>query len=230
MTDLSGPAPADPVAGEPGVFEYIDWLKTSILELDAAKARALDVLAKAGGTMTGNLDANGVVLGDVWDGSWSGLQHLAAGHRSSAGLLLGKSDGSGNDTYLVGKPATGQIRLRPQADNATGTDDVFVTPGGSGLVLVGSPTAANQAATKGYVDKQLIQSGRFQVDATGISTLTYPVTFGAIPNLVCTPNTGDPVMCVISSLSATGASVRIRNLAGSYAGPYFVEWVAVGVP
>lgn len=135
----------------------------------SASGPALDAryVKQAGDSMTGNLDARGLQVGNVWGGTWLGLQNGSPIPDSSPSLLLGTPGGSGA-TYLIGAPGS-QVNIRPAA--GTSVDYQFQT---TGLWLPAAPTGTGHATRKDYVDSQV--GTRMLRDSQSITDWNSPTT------------------------------------------------------
>ena len=113
--------------------------------VDNELAKKLD---KAGDTSTDVMNLDDVRIGNVWSGTYKGIQQDGTTANDSAALLLGNSL-KGGFTYLIGNVG-GRVVIRPTPNVGSVNDFRFET---AGLIIPQTtPTVAEHATRKDYVD------------------------------------------------------------------------------
>lgn len=131
-----------------------------------------------------------------------------------------------HDTVDAQIPTTAQKSALAGTTGTPGAANKYVTETDNRLPAatrfgVGHPSA-----------RQLIQGGS-DTDISGdtTSTITFPTAYSAVPVVVtCIYDAGDaPIFSVVTSITTTGFSVRVRNDAGSSStAADAMQWIAIG--
>ena len=129
---------------------------------------------------------------------------------------------NGGDQRLA--PITGQMRL--------------LTGDGSGYanMALANPTAAEHAATKGYVDNimggpgTIIQRGYAQSTTGGQDQVDFPVPFTATPTIMLTMDYNDAtsLMCQVRRSETGFFQFCVTTMADAYISGVGVHWLAIG--
>jgi microcystin-dependent protein len=148
MTLLPQPIPDDPVEGALGHFEHSNWVKASVIALDAALTKplgglfSLDIVLDPPAGEDANIYLRGAGDRSLWSQNAAGVPRWR--------LMLGDS------TAESGADSGAMFKLRSFTDTGVAKDTVLEGDRSNGLLKVkGAPTADTGIATKKYVDDSM---------------------------------------------------------------------------